>query len=51
MIISKLSDPGGIRTNDQQLRRLLLYPAELPGLLSGCKIRKISNTSKHLLSL
>ena len=23
-------DPGGIRTHDPQLRRLLLYPAELP---------------------
>ena len=22
-------DPGGIRTHDPQLRRLLLYPAEL----------------------
>ena len=24
-----LCDPGGIRTHDPQLRRLLLYPAEL----------------------
>jgi hypothetical protein len=24
------SDPSGIRTHDPQLRRLLLYPAELP---------------------
>ena len=23
-------EPGGIRTRDPQLRRLLLYPAELP---------------------
>ena len=27
-----LSDPGGIRTHDPQLRRLLLYPTELPDL-------------------
>ena len=26
---SFLCDPGGIRTHDPQLRRLLLYPAEL----------------------
>ncbi len=25
-----ISDPEGIRTPDPQLRRLLLYPAELP---------------------
>ena len=24
-------DPGAIRTRDPQLRRLVLYPAELPG--------------------
>ena len=29
-----LSDPGGIRTHDPQLRRLLLYPAELLDQLS-----------------
>ena len=28
------SDPGGIRTHDPQLRRLLLYPAELLDHLS-----------------
>ena len=27
------SDPGGIRTHDPQLRRLLLYPAELRDLV------------------
>ena len=27
---SSRGDPGGIRTHDPQLRRLLLYPAELP---------------------
>ncbi len=26
---SGFRDPGGIRTHDPQLRRLLLYPAEL----------------------
>ena len=35
------SDPSGIRTHDPQLRRLLLYPAELPDLTfllkSECK--------------
>ena len=28
-------DPGGIRTHDPQLRRLLLYPTELLDLLNG----------------
>ena len=28
-------DPGGIRTHDPQLRRLLLYPTELPDPLFG----------------
>jgi hypothetical protein len=27
----KAGDPGRTRTSDQQLRRLLLYPAELRG--------------------
>gem|GEM_PF-2700344 len=29
IFIAVLSDPGPIRTGDPQLRRLLLYPAEL----------------------
>ena len=29
------SDPGGIRTHDPQLRRLLLYPAELRDQYTG----------------
>ena len=29
--VELLCDPVGIRTQDPQLRRLLLYPAELPG--------------------
>jgi hypothetical protein len=39
-------DPGGIRTHDPQLRRLLLYPTELPGQNSRCKCRKISDSGK-----
>ena len=34
-------DPGGIRTHDPQLRRLLLYPTELLDPFWGCKISKI----------
>ena len=30
MLLVGVSDPVGIRTRDPQLRRLLLYPAELP---------------------
>ena len=30
MLLVVVSDPVGIRTRDPQLRRLLLYPAELP---------------------
>jgi len=33
-------DPGGIRTHDPQLRRLLLYPAELRGLNRAAKLEK-----------
>ena len=29
-ILYYFGEPGGIRTRDPQLRRLLLYPAELP---------------------
>ena len=29
MLLVVVSDPVGIRTRDPQLRRLLLYPAEL----------------------
>ena len=34
-------DPAGIRTQDPQLRRLLLYPAELPDhpYFRGAKVR------------
>ena len=35
-------EPGGIRTRDPQLRRLLLYPAELPVRaikLCDCKVK------------
>ena len=42
-------EPGGIRTRDPQLRRLLLYPAELPvhafkhkarGEVLWCKVKE-----------
>ncbi len=33
-------DPDWIRTNDPQLRRLVLYPAELPGRSQLKKVRK-----------
>ena len=32
--LAKTGDPGWIRTSDPQLRRLMLYPAELRGLCS-----------------
>ncbi len=38
--VDLLRDPVGIRTQDPQLRRLLLYPAELPGhRFAGAKVR------------
>ena len=42
MVVSRLRrlsvccDPVGIRTQDPQLRRLLLYPTELPDLMVIC---------------
>ena len=40
-----LRDPVGIRTQDPQLRRLLLYPAELPDhLFAAAKIRLFFET-------
>ncbi len=40
MIMTGLNvcDPGRIRTCDPQLRRLLLYPAELRDQLCGAKL-------------
>ena len=39
-----LRDPVGIRTQDPQLRRLLLYPAELPDhYFAAAKIRLFFN--------
>jgi hypothetical protein len=35
-----LSDPDWTRTNDPQLRRLLLYPAELRDQENGCEDTK-----------
>ena len=55
--ISNLCDPIGIRTQDPQLRRLLLYPAELPNqsipfellLIGDAKVGKNSdNAIKNL---
>ena len=45
-----LCDPVGIRTQDPQLRRLLLYPAELPDqLIAGAKLRKKTDMSSLLV--
>ncbi len=47
-----LRDPGAIRTLDPQLRRLLLYPAELPDLVFyRCKIMVFLRYSQILLQL
>ena len=45
------SDPSGIRTHDPQLRRLLLYPAELPDLFSfrAAKVRKFSGIDNRII--
>ena len=52
--MTSICDPDWIRTNDPQLRRLMLYPAELPDRLNGGKIRKkmsaIQVLAKNLLS-
>ncbi len=41
MVVSHSSDPVWIRTKDLQLRRLLLYPAELRDQLSRVQIYRI----------
>ena len=46
MYIFLSSDQEGIRTLDPQLRRLLLYPTELPDRFSGAKIKKFNLTAK-----
>ena len=60
MFLNKYAcDPAGIRTQDPQLRRLLLYPAELPdqfsvalegslqkSLHSSCKVSDFSVSGK-----
>jgi hypothetical protein len=33
-------EPDWIRTNDPQLRRLMLYPTELPVRLKWCKYKR-----------
>ena len=41
-------DPGGIRTHDPQLRRLLLYPAELLDPKNGAKVAESSQLCNPL---
>jgi hypothetical protein len=43
LIYSALGDPDWIRTNDPQLRRLMLYPTELPDQfqLGSAKLMKL----------
>ncbi len=50
-ILLLFCDLGGIRTHDPQLRRLLLYPAELPNLFrkSSAKVRFFIETSKYAI--
>jgi hypothetical protein len=44
-------DPDWIRTNDPQLRRLMLYPTELPDHFSWrCKTIKIQAKNRTILS-
>ena len=43
------SDSGGIRTRDPQLRRLLLYPTELPNLTRHFPGRYTKKRAKVLL--
>ena len=52
-------DSVGIRTQDPQLRRLLLYPTELPNQATmfsdfserGCKDRQILQTTNYLIAI
>lgn len=45
----RFGDPVGIRTLDPQLRRLLLYPAELRNpVFCGCKDRKGFFSAKRI---
>ena len=54
-----LGDSVGIRTQDPQLRRLLLYPTELPNQATmfsdfserGCKDRQILQTTNYLIAI
>ncbi len=36
----RFCDPDWIRTNDPQLRRLMLYPAELPDQLFDKRVQR-----------
>ena len=66
LCVIRLSDSGGIRTHDPQLRRLLLYPAELRNhplskcntlretafvTFCGAKVNKIYRTTKFFIDL
>jgi hypothetical protein len=42
-----IGDPGGIRTHDPQLRRLLLYPTELLDQKRSAKVTRITNLTTH----
>ena len=42
-------DPGWIRTSDPQLRRLVLYPAELRGLLPSARFTRAAGLLKASL--
>ncbi len=44
-------DPVGIRTQDPQLRRLLLYPAELPDQFCYAKLHIFFEFSKFIFLL
>lgn|GEM_PF-5160046 len=44
-----LSDPDWIRTNDPHLRRMTLYPAELPNLLGAQNKEKFTEFDKSIL--
>gem|GEM_PF-6153272 len=41
-------DPEGIRTPDPQLRRLLLYPAELPDLVHDFLVKNLGKGNTFL---
>ena len=48
MLLLNFRDSVGIRTQDPQLRRLLLYPAELPNR-SALSFKRLANIVKFIL--